>query len=218
MCDPPIWNIMLIGMNGINLTSANENCTVEKVYLGVLMMIRVYFHLRKWFVSRKARAVLNFKNRQWGSITRGVNVEIWTFDWFMACLIRQVQEFCDGFTRFWHQIVSSISDGYIDVGDFMCVTIVGCCCRNFDIGDIFWMFVPDANKRLNDPIDHWQNSSNRKWDSTTFYELRNNLDHQKIKSFLGLPELGLILLNSEKKMLPRKNFRFTPNFKTDKII
>ena len=32
----------------------------------------------------------------------------------------------------------------MDVGDFMLVKILWCWQQNFDIGDIFWMFVPDA--------------------------------------------------------------------------
>ena len=33
----------------------------------------------------------------------------------------------------------------MDVGDFKLVTIFGCWWQNFDIGDIFWVLVPDAN-------------------------------------------------------------------------
>ena len=37
---------------------------------------------------------------------------------------------------------------YIDVGDkLMLVTIFGCLWQNFDIGDIFWMLVPDADAK-----------------------------------------------------------------------
>ena len=35
----------------------------------------------------------------------------------------------------------------VDVGDSMFVTIFGCWWRNFDIGDIFWMLMPDANMK-----------------------------------------------------------------------
>ena len=37
--------------------------------------------------------------------------------------------------------------GYIDVGEFMLVTIFGCWRQNFDIGDLFWMLLPDANNK-----------------------------------------------------------------------
>ena len=33
----------------------------------------------------------------------------------------------------------------VDVGDFMLVIIFGCWWHNFDMADIFWMLVPDAN-------------------------------------------------------------------------
>ena len=39
------------------------------------------------------------------------------------------------------------STGYIDVGDFILMTIFGCKWQNFDIGDIFWILVPDANAK-----------------------------------------------------------------------
>ena len=35
--------------------------------------------------------------------------------------------------------------GDIDVGDLQLVTIKECWRQNSDLGDIFWMLVPDAN-------------------------------------------------------------------------
>ena len=35
---------------------------------------------------------------------------------------------------------------------------------------------------FNEPSDHWQNGSNRKWDSTRFYRLRNN--QNRINKFI----------------------------------
>ena len=59
----------------------------------------------------------------------------------------------------------------MEVGDFMLVIIFACYWQNFDIGDIFWMLVPDVILKKIESVDdeNCQNSQqNLKFVANTF--------------------------------------------------
>ena len=93
-----------------------------------------------FFISSKLLKMLTWRNR-----TDQSNIfpltSILKLKWF-----GKLHRFYCMFEYFLYRLYCSLHTCWwqVNVGDFMLVTIFGCWWQNFDIGDIFWMLVPDA--------------------------------------------------------------------------